>query len=187
MTVPWQLQTERLNLVRITDAHLDDLVALDADPEVMRFISGGVANSRQLYLDELLPRMRAYEDQPYGFAAAYAAEDFVGWFHLRPSVADPEILELGYRLRRQAWGRGLATEGGRALVRYAFEELGQSAVDACADPSNAGSIRVMEKCGMTRVGTFVHPRVPLEVVRYLVRRSAGGSRNPRGLVASREP
>jgi RimJ/RimL family protein N-acetyltransferase len=84
------------------------------------------------------------------------------------------MLELGYRLQRQAWGRGLATEGGRALVRYAFEELDEPAVDACADPGNAASIKVMEKCGMQHAGRFVHPRVPIEVVRYVVWRSAPG-------------
>jgi RimJ/RimL family protein N-acetyltransferase len=55
-------------------------------------------------------------------------------------------------------------------VAYAFETLGESAVDACADPGNAASIRVMVKCGMRPAGTFLHPRVPLRVVRYLVRR-----------------
>jgi RimJ/RimL family protein N-acetyltransferase len=117
-----------------------------------------------------LPRMTAFDAQPYGFAAAYEAGTFVGWFHLRPSVADPAVLELGYRLRRAAWGRGLATEGGRALVHYAFEDLDQTAVDACADPRNLASTAVMRKCGMREVGMFRHPRVPIDVVRYLVDR-----------------
>lgn len=170
MSLPLTIETERLHLVRIGLEHLDALVELDSDPEVMRYINGGEPTSRQTYVDELLPRMMAYGDRPFGFLAAYEGDRFVGWFHLRPSVADDAILELGYRLRRDAWGRGLATEGGRALVRYAFEELDQPAVDACADPRNAGSIRVMVKCGMRPVGTFVHPRAPIEVVRYLVER-----------------
>jgi RimJ/RimL family protein N-acetyltransferase len=168
--VPFVVTTERLRLVRLTRAHLEDLVALDSDPEVMRFINGGEPTTRQDYLQHLLPRMTAFDDQPFGFAAAYEEDVFVGWFHLRPSVADAEVLELGYRLRRATWGRGLATEGGRALVDYAFGALGRTVVDACADPKNAASIRVMENCGMRRVGTFVHPRAPIEVVRYLVER-----------------
>ncbi len=170
MDTPFELTTARMRLRRICADDLDDLVALDADPAVMAYISGGVPNSRQTYLDGLLPRMMAFSDRPFGYAAALVDGRFVGWFHLRPSVADPGVLELGYRLQQQVWGRGLATEGGRALVRHAFEALGQDAVDACADPRNAASIRVMEKCGMRRVGTFVHPLVPLEVVRYLVHR-----------------
>lgn len=187
--VPVQLHTDRLLLRRLTTEHLDDLVELDSDPEVMRYISNGEPNSRERYMSDLLPRMTAWDDQPYGFMAAYerepatngdpsgrapaASETFVGWFHLRPTVTPGEtILELGYRLRRTAWGRGLATEGGRALIRYAFDELDQPAVDACADPRNAASIHVMEKCGMWRAGTFIHPRVPLEVVRYVIERDA---------------
>ncbi|MEX1362461.1 MAG: GNAT family N-acetyltransferase [Nannocystaceae bacterium] len=181
MAVPLEIVTERLRMTRIGEQHLDDLVELDADPEVMRYISDGLPNSRQTYVDELLPRMAAYTDQPYGYLAAYERDQdqqqdqdrFVGWFHLRPSVADEQVLELGYRLRRDAWGRGLATEGGRALVRYAFETLDQAQVDACADPRNAASIRVLVKCGMRKVGSFVHPQVPIEVVRYLVERGPG--------------
>ena len=171
MAVPLELSTPRLRLVRLVAGHLEELVALDADPEVMRYINGGVPTTREAYETELLARMTAWDDRPYGFLAAYEAGAFVGWFHLRPSVAPgAQMLELGYRLRRSAWGRGLATEGGLALVRYAFDALGEGAVDACADPRNAASRRVLEKCGMREVGAFAHPRAPITVVRYLVER-----------------
>ncbi len=169
MAVSWEVRTDRLHMVRLTGDHLPDLLELDSDPEVMRFINGGKPSTAADY-EGFLPRMIAYEDHQHGFLAAYEDTAFVGWFHLRPSVADPSMLELGYRLARRAWGRGLATEGGQALVQHAFETLDQTAVDACADPRNRGSIRVMEKCGMHRVGMFRHPRVPLDVVRYLVER-----------------
>lgn len=172
MPVPLELHSERLHLRRLTAEHLADLVELDADPEVMRHISAGAPNSRQRYVDELLPRMLAWDGHPFGFLAAYEGQQFQGWFHLRPSVADSAVLELGYRLRRAAWGRGLATEGARALVGYAFEQLLHPAVDACAHPDNAASIQVMIKCGMRRVGTFIHPRIPIEVVRYMIERAA---------------
>lgn len=168
--VPLELHSERLHLRRLTAAHLPDLLELDSDPEVMRYISGGQPSSRQLYEEQLLPRMLAWDDQPYGFLAAYEAGVFVGWFQLRPSSADPAMLEVGYRLRRSCWGRGLATEGTRRLIHHAFVTLDQPAVDACAHPDNAASIRVMVKVGMRRVGTFMHPRVPIEVVRYLLAR-----------------
>lgn len=170
MAIPLDLRSERLHLRRLTADHLDDLVELDADPEVMRHITGA-PNSRADYEAELLPRMLAWDEHPFGFLAAYHADRFAGWFHLRPSVADAAILELGYRLRRDVWGRGLATEGARLLVAHAFTTLDQPAVDACAHPDNAASMRVMVKCGMRRVGTFLHPRIPIEVVRYLVERA----------------
>lgn len=178
MAVPLEFRTARLELRRLTRDHLDDLVALDADPEVMRFISGGAPNPRSLYETEILARMTGWDDEPFGFLAVYEGGTFQGWFHLRPSVADAAILELGYRLRRAAWGRGLATEGALALLTHAFDALDQPAVDACAHPDNAASIHVLRKCGMRFVGTFMHPRVPLEVVHYLVDREQWRARGP---------
>lgn len=176
MVLPLDLSTARLHLRRLREGDLDKLVALDADPEVMRYITGGQPNPRAHYEAELLPRMLAWDDHPYGFLAAHEGGRFVGWFHLRPSVAEPSILELGYRLRRDAWGRGLATEGSRALLAHAFDRLDQPAVDACAHPENAASIHVMVKCGMTPAGTFVHPRAHLEVVRYAIDRATWRAR-----------
>jgi RimJ/RimL family protein N-acetyltransferase len=122
--------------------------------------------------------MMAYADEPYGYLAALArdledAEEggFLGWFHLRPSVFEPEILEIGYRLARRYWSRGLATEGSRALLHHAFGALDQERVDACTDPDNRASRRVMEKLGMGLVGDAVHPRGDRPVVRYLIERA----------------
>ncbi|MBL9105352.1 MAG: GNAT family N-acetyltransferase [Myxococcales bacterium] len=171
MATPLELGSERMVLRRISLAHVPDLVDLDADPEVMRYIPTNAPNTRERYLNELMPRMTLWDDQPYGFLAAEYQGRFVGWFHLRPSVADEGVLELGYRLRREVWGLGLATEGSRALLDHAFDRLQREAVDACAHPDNAASIRVMIKCGMRPAGTFTHPRIPLEVVRYMVTRA----------------
>src|SRR5690606_29298405 len=117
------LHTDRLRLRKLGEHDLDALVELDSDPEVMRFINDGVANSRALYRNSLLPQMLAWSaDDPVGFYAAIHAREWIGWFHLRPSIADQAALELGYRLRRAAWGRGLATEGARALASFAVDE-----------------------------------------------------------------
>lgn len=167
---PLSLITPNIRMTRLGASHIDDLVALDSDPEVMRYV-GGKATSREQY-EEILPRMMTWNDRPFGFLAAYVEGAFVGWFHLRPSVVDDRILELGYRLRREAWGRGLATEGSRAVLRHAFSTLGEREVDACAMPENVGSTRVMKKCGMRKVGSFIHPRLPVLVDRYLVERDA---------------
>jgi RimJ/RimL family protein N-acetyltransferase len=163
--------TANMQLMRMCAEDIDVLIDLDSDPEVMRYISGGQPNTRERYVNELLPRMLAWPHEPYGFMTAWLGDAFAGWFHLRPSVADSSILELGYRLRRALWGRGLATEGSRTLVRHAFENLDQTAVDACFHPGNVASMRVMQKCSMHEVGSFVHPRVGIEVIRYLVTRA----------------
>ena len=103
------LETGRLRLRRFTIEDVDLLVALDSDPEVMRFITYGVPTPRATYADVILPRWFAlYESSP--LLGYWAAEDregggFLGWFHLRPDRMDPDEQELGYRLARAAWGR----------------------------------------------------------------------------------
>lgn len=169
MAIPLALTTPRLRLERLGARHVDDLVDLDADPLVVRFV-GGVSPTKAQYESEILPRIVAFDDQPFGFLAAYEADRFIGWFHLRPSIADAAILELGYRLKRDVWGRGIATEGSRGVLRYAFDVLDQRVADACAVPENRASTRVMEKCGMKRVGSMKHPRFDVIVDRYLVAR-----------------
>lgn len=169
MKVPFSMSSTRLRLERLGHAHLDDLVELDSDPEVVKFV-GGVSPTREQYESEIMARIVAFDDRPFGFLAAFEAGAFLGWFHLRPSVADASVLELGYRLRRAAWGRGIATEGSRRILRYAFEELDQRVVDACARPENRASTRVMEKCGMKRIGPMKHPRFDGIVDRYIVAR-----------------
>ncbi|MDN3355485.1 GNAT family N-acetyltransferase [Actinomadura sp. DC4] len=155
------LETRRLRLRRFTEADEDDLVELDGDPEVMRFLTGGRPTSRQEVRDHVLPTVFGFYERFDGFGYWVAEEKqtgrFLGWFHFRPEKEprDGEV-ELGYRLRRAAWGQGYATEGSLALIRKGFTELGVERVIARTMTVNEGSRRVMEKCGMTLVRTF-HP------------------------------
>ena len=153
------LQTERLILRRFTERDVDHLVALDGDAEVMRFINGGKPTSREEIENRVLPAFFSYYDryEGYGFWAAIerSTGEFLGWFHFRPEEgASPHEPELGYRLRRSAWGRGYATEGSRALIRKGFTELGVQRVVASTMAVNAGSRRVMEKAGLRVVREF---------------------------------
>jgi RimJ/RimL family protein N-acetyltransferase len=153
------LETERLLLRRFTHADVEHLVDLDSDPEVMRFISGGPPTPREVIEDDILPAyLDDYEQgDRYGFWVAIekGTGDFLGWFHFRPLEGmDPDEPELGYRLRRSAWGMGYATEGSRALIRKGFTELGVRRVVAFTFEDHIGSRRVMEKAGMTLVRTF---------------------------------
>jgi RimJ/RimL family protein N-acetyltransferase len=153
------LETERMTLRRVTAADVDLLVELDSDPEVMRYLTGGRATSRREMEDEHLPAWLAWDERPggFGFFAAHdkASGAFLGWFHLRPAHGAPASEpELGYRLRREAWGRGLASEGSRALVDHAFRDLGCERVTAETMAVNRASRRVMEKAGLRFVRAF---------------------------------
>ncbi|MFF0445232.1 GNAT family N-acetyltransferase [Streptomyces sp. NPDC004609] len=153
------LTTARLTLRALGEADLDQLFALENDPEVIRFLNGGRPTTRRAVRAESLPRLlRHYAC--IGGPGHWAAEEratgrFLGWFEFRPSAHDSaEVVELGYRLGREFWGRGYATEGARALIRTGFTELGVRLVTAKTMAVNTRSRRVMEKAGMRYVRTF---------------------------------
>jgi RimJ/RimL family protein N-acetyltransferase len=152
------LDTARLILRRLTEDDVDHLVQLDSDPDVMRFLTGGRPTPREVIEKETLPRILAVSQVGLGFWAAIekATEEFIGWFELRPLDQEGDLVEgeLGYRLRRHAWGRGLATEGARALVRKGFTEFGLRRVVAHTMVVNVASRRVMEKAGLTLVREY---------------------------------
>jgi RimJ/RimL family protein N-acetyltransferase len=139
--------TPRLTLRPITLDDVELLVALDADPEVMRYISGGQPSPR----DETERTVRRSLGHRW---VAYERDRsaFVGWFGLRPTGFQER--ELGYRLRRSSWGRGLATEGSLALIDLAFTHLDAPRVWAQTMTVNTASRAVMERCGMRHVRTF---------------------------------
>lgn len=148
------LKTERLVLRRFTESDVDNLVDLDSDPDVMRFLTGGRPTTRDVIENETLPTILGYYQRfaALGWWATVekSTGDFLGWFELRPVNDDrPEVVELGYRLRKLAWGKGYATEGSRALIHKGFTELGVRRVVAETMAVNVTSRRVMEKVGLT--------------------------------------
>jgi Acetyltransferase (GNAT) domain len=113
------------------------LFELDADPEVMRYITGGKAPSRA----EVEATVHATLGHRW---VAFGGDRCVGWFER----------QLGDRLRRDAWGRGFATEGARALVELAFRDFGVLRVWAQTMAVNQRSRRVLERFGLRYVRTF---------------------------------
>lgn len=150
----------RLRLVTSDDC--DHLVRLDADPEVMRYISGGEPTSREVMETVILPRMIAAASQPgLGFFAIEVPDGdgwkFIGWAHLRRDTFQPVWAEIGYRLERRWWGQGIATAVSAQLMTRAFETLGFETVSARTMPDNLASRRVMEKLGLRFDSHFVFP------------------------------
>jgi RimJ/RimL family protein N-acetyltransferase len=156
------LETPRLVLRRFTRADADDLVSLNADPDVMRFITGGVPIGRDEIEEELLPAFLGYYERfdGYGFWAGVEKRtgEFLGCFYLTPLEGGaPGEAELGFRLRKSAWGKGYATEGARALIRSGFTEFGLQCVVADTMAGNIASRRVLEKAGLRLVRTSREP------------------------------
>ena len=161
---PWML-TLRLALHDITRYHANELYELDSDPRVMRYIGSGGASTREQIDDALRRIPRAYRLYP-GLGTWRATRrdngDFVGWFALKYIPGTTEV-EVGYRLRHAAWGRGFATEGARSLVRYGLDELGLYRILGITHPDNAASQRVLLKAGLVDSGWGHYYNRPVRV------------------------
>ncbi|WAC58308.1 GNAT family N-acetyltransferase [Gordonia sp. SL306] len=146
------LETVRLRLRPVAMHDVDALVELDSDPAVMRFVSGGMPTPREVIEDWVLPRAQAeHRAHRTGIWTAVdrTSSAFQGWFALRtPRHSNRSEVELSYRLRRDSWGRGLATEAAHALVTMSFQEIAAERVFASTMAMNTASRRVMEKVGM---------------------------------------
>ena len=151
MTLP---ATERLELREFVDADLSDLVRLDTDPRVMRYIGDGRALAEDAVAGVLKRVQRYYALYPdLGVWRAQRRDtgEFIGWFCLKYIPHTVEV-EVGYRLLPDAWGQGYATEGAGALVRYGFADVGLTRIVGLTHPQNAASQNVLRKAGLRDAG-----------------------------------
>jgi RimJ/RimL family protein N-acetyltransferase len=144
------LTTARLRLEPLANEHLTGLHAVNTDPEVMRYISG-----RPETLDETMASIQRVSQRwaTYGFSwwtfIELASGEVVGAGciqHLSRNPANP--LEIGWRLRRDRWRKGLAFEAAVRMARFAFDTLGTPLLTAVCHPANIASASLMKKLGM---------------------------------------
>jgi RimJ/RimL family protein N-acetyltransferase len=148
------LQTERITLLPLADAHFEWEVELDSDPEVMRYLSGRASNREEVVASHARRMAAAQTVDRLGFWVGLVDDEFVGWWILQPAHGpdqpdDPGVADLGYRLLRRHWRKGLASEGARELVRYGFDEVGLERIVAQTMTVNTSSRAVMERVGLT--------------------------------------
>ena len=165
------IESPRLRLRRLRPSDERDLIALDSDPDVMRYV-GSPAGPRSA--DEIAKRLRlwiAEHHDPLGFWVAESRLDggFLGLCALIPMPTGGDV-ELAYRLARSSWGQGFATEVARALVEYAFAVVGLPQVVAVTYPDNRASQRVLEKVGFGSRGSIDYKGVL--VTHYVITRDA---------------
>ncbi len=158
----YELTTKRLGMRRWCDSDLEPLAQLNSDPEVMKFFPRtlNLQESKQTML-----RLNAHLDA-HGFT--YYAVDllptgrFVGFVGLKIQLFDhpmTPLIDVGWRLCRQAWGQGLATEAAKRCLAFAFDELEIHTVSAIAPKLNERSIAVMRRIGMQFAESFCHPLI----------------------------
>ncbi len=159
------LRTPRLLLRSWRDADLPAFAALNADAEVRRWFPGTLTRAES---DAQAARLQEHI-AAHGFGL-WAVEvpgvqpfiGFVGLLHVRFSAPFTPAVETGWRLAREHWGRGYATEAARAALAHGFGPLALPEVVAFAVPGNGASRRVMERIGMRHdpADDFDHPGMP---------------------------
>jgi RimJ/RimL family protein N-acetyltransferase len=164
------LLTDRLLLRDITETDAELLFELDSDPEVLRYIGPRWPINVEGYYERTRTVYMLWQAHPWHgvrIVLDRASGEFLGWVFVRPATASrfardigwtrPDEVEVGYRYRRSAWGRGIATEAATPLVRIALADPATTTVVACASAGNAASLRVLEKLGLERVGEVMLP------------------------------
>jgi RimJ/RimL family protein N-acetyltransferase len=143
------LRTPRLLLRTFRRDDLSHYAALNADPEVVRYL-GGVPLTRR-HSDEIAEwAQQCYSDEGIGLLAVERREDgvFLGMCGLHHQQSYPDDVEVGWRLAREHWGKGYATEAATGWLNHAFESLGLPRVISITDPPNERSLAVMRRLGM---------------------------------------
>jgi 3-dehydroquinate dehydratase / shikimate dehydrogenase len=164
MTHVATLRTDRLVLRPWRGSDRAPFAALNADAHVMEhFPKTSTRDETDVWLDRMIARM---ERQGFGLWAVEVpgVADFIGFIGLNPAdaILGRPVLEVGWRLAAEHWGRGYATEGARASLAHAFDVLGKDEVVSFATAANQRSRHVMEKLGLVHLpeDDFDHPGVP---------------------------
>jgi RimJ/RimL family protein N-acetyltransferase len=160
-----ELRTSRLVLRRWRDTDRASFAALNADPVVMEHFP---ATLRREESDDLADRIAAgLDERGWGLWAVEipGTVAFAGFIGLNPATfAAPftPAVEVGWRLAREHWGSGYATEGARAALTFGFDALALEEIVSFTTHGNARSRRVMERLGMHRdpADDFDNPNVP---------------------------
>ena len=148
------LLTPRLRLRPRTIHDLEANLAMDLDPDVQQFVFVHGPPDPVAHRAELIEKIARGWPQPEGAlwtVEALETPGFLGWCAVFP-LQNSGLIELGYRYARPAWGRGIATEAGGAVLGHAFDQLGIDPVVGVTHPANRRSRRVLEKLGFRYQG-----------------------------------
>jgi RimJ/RimL family protein N-acetyltransferase len=167
------IRTERLLLRRWRDADREPFAALNADPQVREHFQGTISRERS---DAFVDAIEAHwEEHGWGLWAVEVegGAPFIGHTGLWPAdyVTGMPMVEVGWRLAREHWGHGFATEAAREALRFGFDEVGLGEIVSFTVPQNVRSVRVMERIGLVRdaASDFDHPHVDTAAYPHLVR------------------
>ena len=159
-------ETSRLILRKFDESDVDSLLGFRGDPEVMRFSITGPETREEIQTKYLPSCFRRYSRDGLGQWAVVQKSDGICMGECGISVQEVDgekEFEISYRLRRDNWGNGLATEAARACCDYGFKQAGLRRLISIIESENAASIRVAEKMGMTLAKRATFHGIPVLV------------------------
>ncbi|WP_025786268.1 GNAT family N-acetyltransferase [Sporosarcina sp. D27] len=156
------IETERLQLRDWKESDLEPFRRMNADEEVMTYFPASLTSEETKAFYKAI--ISEFEECGFGL---YAVEEktnkeFIGLIGFHRATFDADFtpcIEIGWRLKKEAWGKGYATEGAAACLEYGFTELNFNDIYSFTADINQPSKKVMKKIGMDFVGEFYHPKV----------------------------
>lgn len=153
--------TERLILRNLEAEDCEGMYQLDSDPEVHRYLGNNPIQTREQAAEVIQFVQQQYNERGIGRWAVIDKNsgEFLGWcgikLILEAGYPRQNFYEVGYRFRREFWGRGYATEACLACRDWAFNNLEIDVLYGMANIDNAGSLNVLSKCGFQIVDRFI--------------------------------
>ncbi|MBP2406916.1 GNAT family N-acetyltransferase [Streptomyces syringium] len=165
-----EIRTPRLMLRRWREDDLGPMADINADPEVMRWVGDGSVRDLEETAEDIEGWEEEWDDEGFGVFAVelLASGELAGCVGLSVPVSLPGLeheVQISWRLGRQFWGQGYASEGAQATLEFALQERGLDRVISVSRPGDDASQNVLRKLGMTREREITHPEydIPLLV------------------------
>ena len=158
-----RIETERLILRPFLEEDVERLFLLDSNPEVMRYVGLKPLTQKKQSIEVIKIIQKQYEVNGIGRLAVIEKESnlLIGWSFLKYLTDEingfKEIYDLGYRFLPEFWGKGYATESGKASLDYGFNVMNLEKIYAHAHSENVASNHTLKKLGFVEKGTFEEP------------------------------
>ncbi|NND67056.1 MAG: GNAT family N-acetyltransferase [Halioglobus sp.] len=160
------MNTARLQLRQWREDDLPHFAAINADPEVMRYFPAPLSREESDHMATRCRELKATRGWGLWAVEELDTRRFIGFVGLHEPSHDlpfAPCVEIGWRLAREFWGRGYATEAARRVLRYAFERLALDEIVSFTSVINLPSRAVMERLGLRNThNNFAHPALPLD-------------------------
>lgn len=160
------IETERCLIRPLSLADAAGIFELDSNPNVHTFLGKNPIKTIEDAENVIKFIQKQYIDLGIGRWAVIdrANGDFIGWtgfkYIIEPINNHANYHDFGYRLIERYWGKGIATETGKACIKYAFETLNLEVINGICEVGNIGSVNVLQKCGLQLKDNFLYEDIP---------------------------